>query len=68
MGKPDPDPIHPDARYCTATEAIKSPRWPFGRDTFYKRVRPNLTPVRLHDRANPIYSIAEIEAIFAPAK
>ena len=59
-------PIIPDdAKFVTATQAINSPRWPFRRDTFYKMVKRNqITPILPYEGARPVYSVAEIDAIY----
>lgn len=60
--------IPDDAKYVSATQAIESPRWPFKRDKFYKMVKmEKITPITLYQGARPVYSVAEIDALFQPA-
>jgi hypothetical protein len=34
--------IPDEARFVTGVQAIRSPRWPFRKDTFYKMVREGM--------------------------
>ena len=46
--------ITDEVKYVTATQAINSPRWPFGRDKFYRMIRRGkITPStpRLREQA-----------------
>ena len=58
--------IPADAKFVTATQAIKSSRWPFSRATFYKMVKENLiVPRTPYPGARPVYSVGEIDALYA---
>ncbi len=57
-----------DAKFVTATQAIDSSRWPFGRNKFYQMVKENLiTPRVPYQGARPVYSVREIDALFSGA-
>lgn len=65
MGEPT---IADEAKFVTGTQAIKSPRWPFGRDTFYKMVRADqITKIFPYPGSRPVYSIKEIDGLYAMA-
>ncbi|CUH87331.1 hypothetical protein PH5382_01257 [Phaeobacter sp. CECT 5382] len=56
-----------EAKFVTGIQAIRSPRWPFGRDTFYKMVRNGL--IHKHHPypgSRPVFSVAQIDGIYTP--
>jgi len=57
--------IPDDAKFVTATQAINSPRWPFGRDTFYRMVKEgHITKRHPYPGSRPVYSVSEIDGIY----
>jgi hypothetical protein len=57
--------IPDEAKFVTGVQAIRSPRWPFGRDTFYKMVRGGL--IKKHHPypgSRPVFSVAQIDQIY----
>lgn len=54
--------------FVTGVQAIRSPRWPFSRDQFYKLVNRGLIHRHYaYEGARPVYKVAQIDAIFAVA-
>ncbi|AHD10047.1 hypothetical protein PhaeoP75_02340 [Phaeobacter gallaeciensis] len=62
--------ITDEVKYVTATQAINSPRWPFGRDKFYRMVqRGKITPSIPFEGSRKVYSVAQIDGLFqAPSE
>ncbi|UWR41105.1 hypothetical protein K4F85_17035 [Phaeobacter inhibens] len=54
----------------TATQAINSPRWRFGRDKFYRMIRRGkITPSIPFEGSRPVYSVVQIDGLFqAPSE
>lgn len=51
--------ISEEAKFVTGVQAIRSPRWPFGRDTFYKMVRAGrIAKHHPYPGSRPVYSVA----------
>ncbi|APX17501.1 hypothetical protein BWR17_17785 [Phaeobacter inhibens] len=61
--------ITDEVKYVTATQAINSPRWRFGRGKFYRMIRRGkITPSIPFEGSRPVYSVAQIDGLFqAPA-
>jgi hypothetical protein len=59
--------ISEEAKFVTGVQAIRSPRWPFGKDTFYKMVRDGLIKkVFPYEGARPVFSVAQIDTLYTP--
>lgn len=57
--------ISEEAKYVTGSQAIKSPRWPFKRDYFYRLVREGkIKPIKPYPGARPVYSVKQIDDLF----
>ena len=57
--------IPEEAKFVTGVQAIRSPRWPFGRDTFYKMVRTGqIKKCHPYPGSRPVYSVAEIDRLY----
>ncbi len=58
--------IPEEAKFVTGVQAIRSPRWPFGRDTFYKMVRAGrIVKHHPYPGSRPVYSVAQIDGLYA---
>ncbi|GAA6196653.1 hypothetical protein NBRC116598_20970 [Pseudophaeobacter arcticus] len=60
--------IPDEAKFVTGVQAIRSPRWPFGKDTFYKMVREGM--IKKHHPypgSRPVFSVAQIDKLYAPS-
>ncbi len=58
--------IPDEAKFVTGVQAIRSPRWPFGKDTFYKMVREGvIEKVFPYPGARPVFSVAQIDNLYA---
>ena len=58
--------ITEEAKFVTGIQAIRSPRWPFGKDTFYKMVREgSIKRVFPYEGARPVFSVAQIDTLYA---
>lgn len=54
--------------FVTGVQAIRSPRWPFSRDQFYKLVNRGLIHRHYaYEGARPVYRVDQIDSIFAKA-
>ncbi len=61
--------ITDETRYVTGVQAIKSSRWPMGRDRFYKLVRAGLIKkVELYPGARPVFEVEQIDKLFSGAQ
>ncbi len=68
MTEPQNPIITEEVKFVTGTQAIKSARWPFGRNKFYGMVKANLIkPHFAYEGARPVYSVEEIDALFQPS-
>ena len=57
--------IPDDAKFVTGVQAIRSSRWPFGRDTFYKMVRAGrIEKHHPYPGSRPVYSVAQIDGLY----
>jgi hypothetical protein len=58
--------IPDEAKFVTGVQAIRSPRWPFGRDTFYKMVRAGrIKKHHPYPGSRPVYSVAQIDGLYS---
>ncbi|OIQ42379.1 MAG: hypothetical protein BM560_08145 [Roseobacter sp. MedPE-SWde] len=58
--------ISDEAKFVTGVQAIRSPRWPFRKDTFYKIVREGMIKkVFPYPGARPVFSVAQIDKLYA---
>ena len=58
--------IPDEAKFVTGVQAIRSPRWPFGRDTFYKMVRAGrIVKHHPYPGSRPVYSVAQIDGLYS---
>lgn len=61
--------IPDEAKFVTGIQAIRSPRWPFGRDTFCKMVRAGrIAKHHPHPVSRPVYSVAQINDIHTTSR
>ncbi len=64
-----PKTITDETKFVSASQAIKSPRWKFSNTTFYKMVNSGQIKRRYpYPNARPVYSVAEIDALYSPEK
>jgi len=57
--------ISEEAKFVTGVQAIRSPRWPFQKDTFYKMVREGLIDkVFPYPGARPVFSVKQIDSLY----
>jgi len=57
--------IPDEAKFVTGVQAIRSPRWPFGRDTFYKMVRAGrIAKHHPYPGTRPVYSVDQIDGLY----
>lgn len=57
--------IPDEAKFVTGVQAIRSPRWPFRKDTFYKMVREGMIDkVFPYPGARPVFSVKQIDSLY----
>ncbi|PCJ05883.1 MAG: hypothetical protein COB16_14405 [Rhodobacteraceae bacterium] len=57
--------ISEEAKFVTGVQAIRSPRWPFQKDTFYKMVREGLIDkVFPYPGSRPVFSVKQIDSLY----
>ena len=56
---------HAASQHLRAETPIRSPRWPFGRDTFYKMVRAGrIAKHHPYPGSRPVYSVDQIDGLY----
>jgi len=57
--------ITDEVKFVTGVQAIRSPRWPFQKDTFYKMVREGLIEkVFPYPGSRPVLSVKQIDSLY----